>query len=49
MEFLDSLSGISELQGCIKEIKKSLVDINQNVEAVESDYFVKAQKSLEIK
>jgi hypothetical protein len=42
MEFLESLSGISDLQGSIKEIKSSLDNLNLNVEAVESDYFIKA-------
>jgi hypothetical protein len=49
MEFLDSLTGVTELQGSIKEIQASLDDISANVMLVESDYFDKAQKSMELK
>ncbi len=42
MEFLDSLSDVTELQGSIKEIKKSLDEVNTGVVSVENDYFAKA-------
>jgi hypothetical protein len=31
MEFLDSLTGVTELQGNIKDIEASLSDINTNI------------------
>ena len=49
MEFLDSLSDVTELQGSIKEIKKSLDEVNAGVISVENDFFAKAQKSFELK
>jgi hypothetical protein len=42
MEFLNSLSDVTELQGSIKEIKKSLDEVNVVVFSVENDFFAKA-------
>ena len=42
MEFLDSLSDVTDLQGSIKEIKNSLEEVNVGVVSVENDFFAKA-------
>jgi len=49
MEFLESLSSVSELQLGIKDIKKSITEVAACVQQVESDFYQKSIKSLEYK
>jgi len=49
MDFLQSLSGVNDLQANIKDLKTELTEVATQVSNIEGDYFQLAQKSMAIK
>ena len=49
MDFLQSLSGVNDLQANIKDLKTELTEVATEVSNIEGDYFQLAQKSMAIK
>ena len=49
MDFLQSLSGVNDVQANIKDLKIELTEVASQVSCIEADYFQQAQKSMAIK
>jgi cell division septum initiation protein DivIVA len=49
MDFLQSLSGVNDLQANIKDLKTELTEVASQVSSIEANYFQQAQKSMAIK